>query len=195
MKDVFARLTYEYNDYRRMQHKIMKYKTYFESPIGLLTLLSDGAALTGVSFEEQKYDKSDFYEECQEKELPIFKQTKEWLTIYFKGEDPGALPPLFTQGTSFQEMVWQCLREIPYGKTITYGEIAAKIAEKKGLKRMSAQAVGQAVGRNPIGILQACHRVVGKDGRLTGFAGGLDKKEKLLKLEGFHVVQGKIIGQ
>lgn len=113
----------------------------------------------------------------------VFRRTEKWLDIYFAGRDPGFLPPLSTKGTPFQEEVWEILKEIPYGKTVSYGEIAMRIAEKRGIKRMAAQAVGGAVGRNPIAIIVPCHRVVGSDGSLTGYGGGLDRKVELLKLE------------
>ena len=134
----------------------MIYTTYYSSPLGKIILVSDGAALTELDFAED---------------------------VYFAGRDPGALPPLAPHGTAFQQAVWKVLRGIPYGTTTTYGRIAAHIAAARG-GRMSAQAVGGAVGRNPISILIPCHRVIGTDGSLTGYAGGLDKKEALLRLEG-----------
>ena len=108
---------------------------------------------------------------------------KRWLDLYFGGQKPDFLPPLHPEGTAFQKSVWDILLEIPYGKTISYGEIAGHIALKQGISRMSAQAVGGAVGRNPISIIIPCHRVVGADVSLTGYAGGLDRKIKLLELE------------
>lgn len=114
----------------------------------------------------------------------VFDCTKKWLDSYFSGHNPDFTPPICLKGTSFQEDVWEILNRIPYGKVISYGEIARQIAEKRGLKRMSAQAVGGAVGRNPISIIVPCHRVIGSDGSLTGYAGGLDKKTELLKIEG-----------
>lgn len=116
--------------------------------------------------------------------LSVFAQTKHWLDDYFAGKVPGELPPISLQGTAFQKEVWDILLTIPYGKTMSYGEIAAILAGRRGISRMSAQAVGGAVGKNPVGILVPCHRVIGTDGSLTGYAGGLDKKEYLLKLEG-----------
>ena len=115
--------------------------------------------------------------------MPVFEQAKEWLTIYFSGQEPDFLPPVHMTGTPFQLTVWEILRTIPYGKTITYGEIAKEIAVRKGIPRMSAQAVGGAVGHNKISVIIPCHRVVGTNGSLTGYAGGIDKKRKLLTLE------------
>ena len=114
----------------------------------------------------------------------VFERTKKWLDSYFSGHNPDFIPPICLKGTSFQEDVWEILNRIPYGKVISYGEIARQIAEKRGLKRMSAQAVGGAVGRNPIAIIVPCHRVIGSNGSFTGYAGGLDKKTELLKIEG-----------
>lgn len=108
---------------------------------------------------------------------------KRWLTIYFSGREPDFIPPLHIIGSTFQLAVWEILRKIPYGKTTTYGEIAKTIARQQGLPRMSAQAVGGAVGHNEISIIIPCHRVVGTNGSLTGYAGGIDKKVKLLNLE------------
>ena len=116
--------------------------------------------------------------------LTIFEKTERWLDIYFQGKEPDFQPPFsFSCGSKFQQEVWKILLSIPYGKTMTYGEIAACIAKQRGLTRMSAQAVGGAVGHNPISIIVPCHRVVGTDGSLTGYAGGIDKKVGLLKLE------------
>ena len=147
---------------------------------------SDGNALTGLWFERQKYFGADFPKEkivYEQKALPIFGETIRWLDLYFSGKEPDFLPELSLNGTEFRKEVWKLLLEIPYGETVTYGEIAGKIAKKKGLLTMSAQAVGGAVGHNPISILVPCHRVVGSDGSLTGYAGGLDKKLALLTLE------------
>ena len=116
-------------------------------------------------------------------ELPVFQCVKRWLDIYFQGEAPDFTPPLRLAGTPFRKVVWEILLTIPYGQTMTYGEIASKIAEQKGIERMSAQAVGNAVGHNPIGIIVPCHRVVGSDGKLTGYAGGMERKKALLALE------------
>ena len=158
----------------------MTYTTYYSSPLGKIILVSDGAALTELDFAEGVPAASAVR---TQKDLPVFEEVSRWLDVYFAGRDPGTLPPLAPHGTAFQQAVWKILRGIPYGTTTTYGGIAAHIAAARG-GRMSAQAVGGAVGRNPISILIPCHRVIGADGSLTGYAGGLDKKEALLRLEG-----------
>lgn len=162
----------------------MEYINYYESPLGKLLLSADDIGLTGVWFEEQKYFAQGLKEPYEEKELPVFEDTKRWLTIYFSGKAPDFTVPFHFIGTDFQKAVWEILRSIPYGKTMTYGEIAKQIALQKGISHMSAQAVGGAVGHNKISILVPCHRVVGTNGNLTGYAGGMDKKVKLLTLEG-----------
>lgn len=154
----------------------MVYSCHYSSPVGILTLESDGNALTGLSFQNKSYS--------QEDKLPIFDETIKWLDIYFNGQDPGFTPRLAPEGTEFRKTVWDILLTIPYGKTISYGQIAKQIAEEKGMPRMSAQAVGGAVGHNPIAIIIPCHRVIGSDGSLTGYGGGLDLKIRLLELEG-----------
>ena len=123
----------------------------------------------------------------KEKQLPIFEETIRWLDIYFAGHDPGFTPKLKMNTTPFRKLVWEIMLTIPYGKTMSYGEIARKIEEIRGIPKMSAQAVGQAVGNNAISLIIPCHRVIGTDGNLTGYGGGLDKKVWLLKLEG-HVL-------
>ena len=158
----------------------MTYAAYYFSPLGRIVLMSDGTALTELDFAEGVPEVSAVH---TQKDLPVFREVCRWLDVYFAGRDPGALPPLTPHGTAFQQAVWKVLRGIPYGTTTTYGRIAARIAATRG-GRMSAQAVGGAVGRNPISILLPCHRVIGTDGSLTGYAGGLDKKEYLLRLEG-----------
>ena len=162
----------------------MDHTTHYESPIGGITIASDGAALTGLWFDGQKYFADTLADEYNEEELPVFDRTREWLDIYFSGRDPGFTPPLSMRTTPFRRRVWEIMLEIPFGKTMTYGEIAAKIASEKGIGSMSAQAVGGAVGHNSISLIIPCHRVVGTNGSLTGYAGGIDKKIALLKLEG-----------
>lgn len=161
----------------------MEYTHHYDSPLGGITLASDGEALTGLWFDGQKYFQATLGREHEEKDLPIFEQARHWLDLYFGGEIPDFTPPLKPKGTAFQKAVWDILRSIPYGQTMTYGEIAARIAAQKGLAQMSAQAVGGAVGHNPISILIPCHRVVGSNGSLTGYAGGIERKERLLRLE------------
>ena len=164
----------------------MFYYTYEDSPLGKLTLASsDGKNLTGLWIEKQKYYAEKAPDTKERKDnLPIFIATKDWLHRYFNGEKPRISElPLSPEGGEFRQMVWNILCEIPYGEVFTYGGIAKRIAQKTGKKAMSAQAVGGAVGHNPISIIIPCHRVVGTNGSLTGYTGGLDIKIKLLELE------------
>ena len=161
----------------------MIYTCKYESPIGSLTAASNGLALTGLWFDGQKYFGSTLTEECEERDLPVFAKTKDWLDLYFYGEKPDFMPPIAVCGSDFRRAVWNQLRQIPNGQTTTYGEIARQMAAQMGTARMSAQAVGAAVGRNPVSILIPCHRVLGSDGSLTGYAGGVEKKAALLALE------------
>lgn len=161
----------------------MQYINYYSSPLGKITLASNGNELIGLWFEGQKYFGSTLNGEYKQKSLPVFEQTGKWLDIYFSGKNPDFTPPLFLSSTSFRNEVWKILLTIPYGKIMTYGEIAKLMAENRGVEKMSAQSVGGAVGHNPISIIVPCHRVVGTDGSLTGYAGGVDIKEKLLKFE------------
>ncbi len=161
----------------------MEYISTYQSPLGGITMASDGENLTGLWFDGQKYFGSTLTGHPQRAELSVFARTGEWLSVYFKGENPDFLPPLAPKGSPFRQEVWGILRKIPYGRTTTYGEIAGILARQRGIPSMSAQAVGGAVGHNPISILIPCHRVVGTDGSLTGYAGGLLKKSALLALE------------
>ena len=161
----------------------MQYTTFYESPIGRMLLAADDTGLTGLWFEGQKYFARCLDRESEEKELPVFAEAKRWLDIYFSGKEPDFTPPLHFIGTDFQKEVWDILCTIPYGQTMTYGAIADQIAKKRGLSRMSAQAVGGAVGHNNLSIIVPCHRVVGSDGSLTGYAGGIERKTFLLNLE------------
>ncbi|WP_406534259.1 methylated-DNA--[protein]-cysteine S-methyltransferase [Methanobrevibacter sp.] len=157
----------------------MYYSTCYASPIGEMLIVSDGEAICGVWFLGQKHFKSSISSDLIESDdLAIFKKAKIWLDRYFNGENPNIDFKLKPEGSEFRKRVWKILSEIPYGETLTYGEIAQKISPS-----MSAQAVGGAVGHNPIAILIPCHRVLGSNGKLTGYAGGLDKKMELLKLE------------
>ena len=162
----------------------MDYKWHYDSPLGGITLASDGEALTGLWFDGQIYFADTLSEDSKEKELPIFTQTCHWLDIYFSGKEPYFTPRLKMNTTPFRKAVWDVMLTIPFGKTMTYGEIARLIAQKRGIAQMSAQAVGGAVGHNSISLIIPCHRVVGSRGNLTGYVGGLDKKAKLLRLEG-----------
>lgn len=164
----------------------MFYKTFYPSPIGNLTLGSDGDNLVGLWIEGQKYYEDTVDEEMIHRDdVPVFDETREWLDRYFNGEEPeiSALP-MAPIGGEFRQAVWKILCDIPYGEVTTYGEIARKIATMKGKDAMSAQAVGGAVGHNPISIIIPCHRVVGTNGSLTGYAGGIDLKIWLLEHEG-----------
>ena len=161
----------------------MTYTNSYKSPLGNITLASDGKNLIGLWFDGQKYYGDTLKSNTQNKDLPIFKLTKDWLDIYFSEKQPNFTPPVFFNSTPFRNSVWQILLNIPYGKTITYGDIANIIAKQKGFKKMSAQAVGNAVGHNPISLIIPCHRVVGSNGSLVGYAGGTDKKQQLLQLE------------
>lgn len=170
----------------------MQYTNHFESPLGCILLAADEIGLTGLWFEGQKYYARTLDAEHEERELPVFRETRRWLDIYFSGREPDFMPPVHMTGTDFQVRVWELLRKIPYGQTLTYGEIARRLsAEEKGCEaedgmvtaRTSARAVGGAVGHNKISIIIPCHRVVGADGNLTGYAGGIERKIKLLELE------------
>ena len=163
--------------------KVMKYTHHYDSPLGGITLASDGEALTGLWFVGQKYFGAGLSDEHEQRQLPVFEQADRWLALYFSGQEPDFTPTLAMKTTPFRKSVWEILLTIPYGKTMTYKEIAGIIAEQKGLPHMSAQAVGGAVGHNAISLIIPCHRVVGTDGSLTGYAGGIAVKEKLLILE------------
>ena len=152
----------------------MNYFEHYDSPLGDITLASDGRALTGLWFDGQKHFRSTLGTPVSSPaELPIFSKTCRWLDFYFSGHKPNFTPPTLLQGTDFQQRVWTSLLTIPYGQTVTYGELARRIGCR------SAQAVGGAVGRNPISIIVPCHRIVGSNGSLTGYAGGLDRKRAL----------------
>ena len=161
----------------------MQYTSRYRSPLGEMLLAADETGVTGLWFAGQKYFARHLDKEHAEKEIPLFATVKHWLDVYFAGSEPDlTVPPHFT-GTAFQNEVWEILCTIPYGQTTTYGEIAKQLAARRGLPHMSAQAVGGAVGHNPISILVPCHRVVGLGGSLTGYAGGLERKRCLLALE------------
>lgn len=159
------------------------FERIIQTPLGEVRLRSDGKSLTGLWFVGQVND-AKYNRDIEIKDdLPIFEQVETWLESYFSGKQIPITILLQPKGTIFQEEVWKILQEIPYGKTMTYGEIAQRIAKEKGVATYSAQAVGQAVGKNPISILIPCHRVLGKNDTLTGYAGGVHRKEQLLKLE------------
>lgn len=162
----------------------MQYTIKYQSPAGEILLACDEIGLTGLWLENEKYYANGLETDNKERETPVLSEAKRWLDIYFSGKEPDFTPPIHMLGTPFQLSVWKILCEIPYGKTTTYGEIAKQIANERDLKQMSAQAVGGAVGHNKISIIIPCHRVVGTNGSLTGYAGGIDKKQMLLNLEG-----------
>ena len=166
------------------KNRSMQYTHHYHSPLGGITEASDGERLTGLWFDGQKYFADTLGPDHEEKELPVFKQTDTWLDIYFSGKEPGFTPPLGIHTTEFRKSVWEIMLTIPFGKTVTYGEIVKKLAEERGAGRISAQAVGGAVGHNSISLIIPCHRVVGANGSLTGYAGGIEKKKQLLRLEG-----------
>ncbi|MGM9529892.1 MAG: methylated-DNA--[protein]-cysteine S-methyltransferase [Phascolarctobacterium sp.] len=192
------------------QAKNELHKDYYFSPLGLLAMVSDGESLVRLDFmrdaekgesdlvadavfcggcatevNKEADDANDvnYVNDVKYANDAVLAKTKQWLDEYFAGHCPDFTPPLKPQGTPFQELVWQLLLDIPYGATTTYGELAQAVAQRLGKERMSAQAVGQAVGRNPIAIIIPCHRVVGSKGQLTGYAGGLERKRALLELE------------
>ncbi len=161
----------------------MTYTHHYDSPLGGITLSSNGSEIAGLWFDGQKYFGDTLEEKCEEKRLPIFEQAVRWLDVYFSGKSPDFTPPLSMKTTPFRKAVWEIMLSIPFGQTMTYGEIAGGIAKQKGLSKMSTQAVGGAVGHNSISLIIPCHRVVGTNGNLTGYAGGIDKKVQLLTLE------------
>lgn len=169
----------------------MQYVNSYVSPLGEIILASDGESLIGLWFKGQKYALSTVTEETvEEAELPIFEETKKWLNIYFSGQEPDFFPEIKINGSPFRIEVLEILKTIPYGTTMTYKEVGARAAAALGKKSMSAQAVGGAVGHNPISIIIPCHRVVGTNGSLTGYAGGIEKKVQLLKGEGLDLEKG-----
>lgn len=165
----------------------MDYIYHYQSFLGGITMASDGKHLIGLWFDGQKYFADSLRGPVQEQSLPVFKDTCRWLDTYFSGKNPGFTPPIAMRTTPFRKQVWDIMLQIPYGRMLTYGEIADKIAKKRGMKKMSAQAVGGAVGHNSISLIIPCHRVIGAGGNLTGYAGGIKTKIKLLNLEGIQL--------
>lgn len=161
----------------------MTYINHYHSPLGGITVSSNGSEITGLWFDGQKYFGDTLPEDYEERNLPVFEETKRWLDIYFGGKAPDFTPPLKMETTSFRKAVWEIMLTIPFGRTMTYGEIADSIARQRGIKKMSPQAVGGAVGHNSISLIIPCHRVVGTNGSLTGYAGGIEKKVWLLAME------------
>ena len=162
----------------------MTYIQHYDSPLGGILLAADEIGLTGLWFTGAKYFGAGLPASAAEADAPILAEARRWLEGYFPGQRPAALPPLHPSGSPFRRAVWDILLPIPYGETTTYGRIAQQLAAQRGLEHLSAQAVGGAVGHNPISIIIPCHRVVGSGGSLTGYAGGIDRKIRLLSLEG-----------
>lgn len=164
----------------------MTYTSTYASPLGSILLASDEIGLCGLWFDGQKYYARSLPEKREETETPAIATAKSWLDQYFSGKKPGFMPPLHLIGTDFQKEVWELLMKIPYGKTATYNDIAMVIAKKRGIEKMSARAVGSAVGQNRISVILPCHRVIGANGSLTGYAGGIERKIRLLEIEGIQ---------
>jgi methylated-DNA-[protein]-cysteine S-methyltransferase len=160
-----------------------------KSPVGILTISSDGQNITGLWMKGQKYYARTLVEGVlASSNLPIFDSIQKWLDIYFSGKEPDFTLPVMPKGSPFQKAIWNILCKIPYGQTTTYGEVARQFGlTNKEKKHTSPRAVGNAVGHNPISIIIPCHRVIGKNGSLTGYASGIDKKIKLLQLEGIDI--------
>lgn len=161
----------------------MFYTWNYDSPLGGITMASDGERLTGLWFDGQKHYASTLPAEHERRDLPVFRQTASWLDQYFGGERPGPTPPLRLIGSPFRQEVWNMLTRIPYGRVVTYQTIAREYCEKTGKSAMSARAIGGAVSHNPVSLIVPCHRVVGSGGALTGYAGGITIKERLLNIE------------
>lgn len=162
----------------------MIYTMEYSSPLGVITIACDEDAVIGLWFNGQRHFGNVLPRESRRREHPLLRETKRWLDRYFSGEEPDFLPPMRYDSTPFRRRICDIMLTIPYGQTMTYGQIAAEAARQMGAEKMSAQAVGGAVGHNPIAILIPCHRVVGAGGNLTGYGGGIERKMKLLALEG-----------
>lgn len=165
-----------------MQQMFTQYATNYSSPLGEIVLTASETHLLGITFDTQELLFTK-HNDMPPKAQTIFKETSYWLDIYFSGKKPNFTPPLKLIGTPFQISVWRLLQDIPYGQVTTYGTIATILARQMNISKMSAQAVGQAVGKNKIAIIIPCHRVIGQNGSLTGYAGGIDKKIRLLGIE------------
>ena len=159
------------------------YTLHYDSPLGGILLAADDVGLTGLWFDGELYFAEGLDPDHTAQKTPILQQAERWLEVYFSGREPDFTPPLHPVGSPFRRAVWELLLQIPYGQTTTYGALARQLAAKQGKTRMSAQAVGGAVGHNEISIIIPCHRVVGTSGSLTGYAGGIEKKVRLLQLE------------
>lgn len=171
----------------------MDYTFHYDSPLGGITMASDGEALVGLWFDGQKHFAESLQPRHTEADIPVFHEACRWLDIYFSGKYPGFTPGICLRTTPFRRQVLEILLTIPFGKTLTYGEIAAGISASGDVGRMSARAVGGAVGHNPVSLIIPCHRVVGADGGITGYAGGLDRKCRLLNLENIRLSDGRVV--
>ncbi len=162
------------------------YSSYYESPLGELLIVSDRENIVGLWFSGEKYFLDTINGDIKrDDDSCIIRMARDWLDRYFEGNEPDISEiPLKPSGSEFRRIVWSILTEIPYGKTVTYRDVASKTAERMGRKSMSSQAIGGAVGHNPISVIIPCHRVIGSSGSLTGYAGGIERKKKLLELEG-----------
>ena len=164
----------------------MNYKYSYESPLGTMVMLGTLSYLTDLFFIDEahapSYDDAEYIEQL----TGPFEVTIMWLNQYFNGKNPFITPPIQLEGTEFRKSVWSILQTIPYGETTTYGDIGKQIAQQQGKEKFSAQAVGGAVGHNPISIIVPCHRVIGSNGQLTGYAGGIERKKYMLDLELEH---------
>ena len=171
----------------------MEYVHKIKSPVGVLTVSSDGDNVTGLWIEGQKYFARTLGKNATEKNISIFEDVRRWLDAYFSGKKPDFTPPLMPAGSTFQKAVWEILREIPYGKTVTYREVTKQYEIKNKDKHISPRVVGGAVGCNPVSIIIPCHRVIGTDGSLKGYAGGIAKKIQLLRTEGIDASAGEAL--
>ena len=170
--------------YNVLGSKVMINTLHIDSPLGGILLAADHDGLVGRWFDGQKHFAGGLSNICIEGETPIIDETRRWLDIYFSGKNPDFTPPLKPQGTPFWRDIWNILLKIPYGETVSYGDITKEMERTMNMRKMAAQAVGTAVGSNRISIIIPCHRVIKADGSIGGYAGGVDKKEKLLALEG-----------
>lgn len=170
----------------------MDYIQEYNSPLGSITIASDEASVTGIWFENSRFFSKALSGKYINQATAAAEQAVHWLDIYFNNKIPDFTPPLLLKGTDFRMTVWKMLLDIPYGKTVSYGDIAKVIAKRRGIEKMSAQAVGNAVGHNPISIIVPCHRVVGSKGSLTGYGGGIKRKKELLRLESNAAVLAKL---
>ena len=161
----------------------MVFSHHYDSPLGGITMASDGDALTGLWFDGQKYFGSTLSAGSAERSLPVFAEADRWLDLYFGGGIPDFTPALNPKATEFRKTVWGILRTVPYGHTVTYGRIAEIMSPQPSSARLSARAVGGAVAHNPVSLIIPCHRIVGSDGSLTGYAGGISRKKALLEME------------